>query len=195
MMLRNILSAPIGSALSIMLLVSACSDTTLATRSFNESLQALNIPGSPIALAGTLPPIDVPLNLRDQEDFSSLDFVTSVNIRNITFNIIPESENPNSDPFEDGNPDNFDFISGLSLSMVATINGTSQVVPVASLAPGSAQIGTNTRTLELDVEDTDIRDFVEAPDVALRVSVAGMTPLDFVTVIPEIRYRVGIGIR
>ena len=194
-MLKNLIGTPITPVLSVILLISSCSDTTLATRSFNESLDELSIPGSPIALAGTLPPIDVPLNLREQEGYSSLDFVTSVNIRNITFNISPQSENPNSDPFEDGNPDNFDFLSSLSLSMVGTVNGTSQVVPVASLEPGSAQIGSNTRTLELAVEDIDIRDFIEAPDVALRVTVAGMTPLDFVTVAPEIRYRVGIGIR
>ena len=171
-MLKNLIGTPITPVLSVILLISSCSDTTLATRSFNESLDELSIPGSPIALAGTLPPIDVPLNLREQDGYSSLDFVTSVNIRNITFNISPQSENPNSDPFEDGNPDNFDFLSSLSLSMVGTVNGTSQVVPVASLEPGSAQIGSNTRTLELAVEDIDIRDFIEAPDVALRVTVA-----------------------
>ena len=129
-------------------------------------------------------------------DEDDLDFVTSIKIRNIVFEIAPDSDDPGVDLFADGNPDTFDFVSSLSISLSATIDGVNTVVPIANLPISDPQIASNTQTLNLNVEDRDIRDFIEAPGGSeLLVSFEGLTPVDFVRISANIRYRVGIGIR
>ena len=66
---------------------------------------------------------------------------------------------------------------------------------VATLPAGDPQIGSNATVLNLVVDDVDIRDFVETPDVQLVVSASGTVPQDFVVIDPVIRFRVGVGIR
>jgi len=177
-------------------LLSACDDTTLGTRSFEETLDEIIIPGAPVSLGTlTLPEIKFPLDLKDQQGYSSLDFVTSVNVRSATFTISPRTDNPNVDQFADNSPDNFDFLGGLSLSLIATVNGTSQTVRVASLPEGDPQIGSNATALNLVVDNIDIRDFVEAPDVQMAVVASGTIPPDFVVIDPVVRFRVGVGVR
>jgi len=69
-------------------------------------------------------------------------------------------------------------------------------VPVANLPINDPQISSNTQSLSLIVEDQDIRDIIEAPGGSLLViGVQGATPVDFVRVSADIRFRVGIGIR
>lgn len=178
------------------LLLVACSDTTLGTKSFEEALDQIIIPGLPVSLGAlALPPIKFPLDLKDQEGYSSLDIVTSVNLRSATFTVSPDTDDPALDEFADNNPDNFDFLSGLILSLEATVDGTNQTVQVASLPEGDPQIGSNATVLELVVDNVDVRDFVEAPDVQLVVSAKGTNPLDFVVIDPVIRFRVGVGVR
>jgi len=190
-MYKRLLSVAIGT-----LLLSACSDTTVGTKSFEEALDQLVIPGAPInlgELSGEGFRFD--LNLKDQPGYSSLDLVTSVNVRNATFTISPDTDSPALDPVADNNPDNFDFLSGLTLSLSATIDGTSQSVQVASLPDGDPQIGTNATVLNLVIDDVDIRDYVEADDVQLVVSASGTIPLDFVVIDPVLRFRIGVGVR
>ena len=107
------------------LLLAACSDTTLGTRSFQEALDPFPIPGAPVSLGElSLPPIKFPLDLRNQEGYSALSVITSVHVRSATFAISPNTDDPSLDQFADNNPDNFDFLSSLVLSLEATIGGT-----------------------------------------------------------------------
>lgn len=176
--------------------LAACSDTTLGTRSFEESLDQIIIPGAPINVGAlALPDLKFPLDLRNQEGYSSLSIVTSVNVRTATFTISATTDDPALDQFADNNPDNFDFLSNVILSLEATIGGVSQTRQVASLPEGDPQIGSNASVLNFVVDDVDIRDFIEAPDVQLVVSAAGTIPQDFVVIDPVIQFRVGIGIR
>jgi len=154
--------------------LSACSDTTLGTKSFEESLDQLVIPGAPVNVGTlSLPDVAFPLDLRNQEGYSALSIVTSVHVRSATFTISPDTDDPARDQFADNNPDNFDFLSGVVLSLRATVNGSSQTRQVASLPAGDPQIGSNATELNLVVDDVDIRDFVEASDVQLIVSASG----------------------
>lgn len=190
-MIKSLLSLSVAG-----LLLAACSDTTLGTKSFEESLDQIIIPGAPISLGAlTLPELKFPLDLRDQEGYSSLSIVTSVHVRSATFTVSPSTDDPALDRFADNNPDNFDFLSGIILSLQATVNGTVQTRQVASLPDGDPQIGSNANVLNLVVDDVDIRDFVEAPDVQLVVLATGTNPVDFVVIDPVIRFRVGIGVR
>jgi len=175
-----------------------CSDTTLGSRSFEETVGPETIPGAFVQIPLAISDFVFPINLTEQPgyDEDDLDFVTSIRIRNIVFEIAPDSDDPGVDLFPDGNPDTFDFVSSLSISLSATIDGVNTVVPIANLPISDPQIASNTQTLNLNVEDRDIRDFIEAPGGSeLLVSFEGLTPVDFVRISANIRYRVGIGIR
>ena len=189
----------VKSALSLLascLVLSACSNTTLGTKSFEEKLDPISIPGAPISLGQlTLPEMSFPLDLREQDGYELLDFVTGVRIRSASLRINPDSDSSEFDQIADNNPDNFDFISSIVLSLRATINGTSQTIQVASLPEGDPQIGSNASELILVLEDVDIRDFVEAPDVNLVASLSGTNPQDFVVIDTDLRFRVSVGIR
>ncbi len=191
MLVKSLLSLSIAS-----LLLAACSDTTLGTKSFEESLDQIRIPGAPVNFGAlSLPELEFPLDLRNQEGYSSLSIVTSVKVRSATFTVSPVTDDPALDPFADNNPDNFDFLSSVTLSLKATIDGTSQTTQIASLPDGDPQVGSNASVLNLVVDNVDIRDFVEAPDVKLLVLAAGTNPLDVVVIDPVIRFRVGVGVR
>lgn len=190
-MLKSLLSLSVAG-----LLLTACSDTALGTKSFEESLDQIIIPGAPISLGAlSLPPLSFPLNLRNQEGYSALSIVTSVKVKSASFTVSPDTDNSALDRFADNNPDNFDFLSSIVLSLQATIDGTLKTAQVASLPDGDPQIGSNASVLNLVVDDVDIRDFVEAADVKLIVTAAGTNPLDFVVIDPVIRFRVGVGLR
>jgi len=109
--------------------------------------------------------------------------------------VSPDSDSPQLDQFADNNPDNFDFLSSMTLSLRATFDGVQQSIQVASLPEGDPQIGSNASTLDLVMDDVDIRDFVEAPDVELVVLVSGTNPQDFVIIDTDLRFRVGLGLR
>ena len=187
------------SALSLLasfIVLSACTDTTLGTKSFQETLDPISIPGAPISLGAlSVPELIFPLDLKDQDGYELLDNVTAVHARSASFNISPDSDSPDLDQFADNSPDNFDFISSMVLSLRATLNGTIQTIQVASLPEGDPQIGSNASKLILEVDDVDIRDFVEAPDVRLVVLVSGTNPQYFVIIDTDLRFRVSIGIR
>ena len=184
------------SLLASCLLLVACDDTTLGTKSFQETLDPISIPGAPVSLGLlTLPELSFPLDLKDQEGYELLGNVTAVHARSATFSISADSDSPELDQFADNNPDNFDFIASIVLSLRATLNGTRQTIKVASLPEGDPQIGSNASELSLVVEDVDIRDYVEAPDVNLVVLVTGTVPQDFVVIDTDLRFRVSLGIR
>ncbi len=178
------------------LAISACTDTTLGTKSFEETLDPISVPGAPVSFGLlSLPEISFPLDLKDQDGYQFLDNITSVNARSATIRVSPDSDNPQLDQFADNNPDNFDFLSSMTLSLRATLNGSSQTIQVASLPEGDPQIGSNASTIELVLDDVDIRDFVEAPDVEFVILASGTNPQDFVIIDTDLRFRVGFGIR
>ncbi len=177
-------------------LLSACDDTTLGTRSFEQSLDPITIPGAPVSLGLlSLPEITIPLDLKDQDGYELLNNITEVSARSATISVSPDSDSLQLDQFADNSPDNFDFLSSVTLLLRATLNGTSQTVQVASLPEGDPQIASNASTINLVMDDVDIRDFVEAPDVELVVQASGTNPQDFVIIDTVLRFRVGFGFR
>jgi len=190
-MVKSLLSLSLAS-----FLLASCSDTTLGSKSFDEALDQIIIPGAPVNIGAlTVPDQRFSLDLRNQEGYSALSVITSVNMRAATFTVSPATDDPSLDPFADNNPDNFDFLTNVVISLEATIDGVSQTRQVASLPEGDPQVGSNATVLNLVVDDVDIRDFVEAPDVQLVVSATGTIPQDFVVIDPVVQFRVGIGIR
>lgn len=195
-MFKSPLTLSTLSLATVCLLLTACTDTTLGTKSFEETLDPITIPGFPLSFGELeLPAISFPLDLKDQPGYSSLNIVTSVHVRSASLTISPESDSPDLDQFADNNPDNFDFLSSGVLSLRATVSGAVATVQVASLPEGDPQIGSNATVLNLVIDDVDIRDFVEAPDVQLVLEVSGTNPVDNVIVDPVVRFRVGVGVR
>jgi len=188
-----------GTGLCCLALLGCSGDTTLGSKSFEETIGPLTIRGASfVQLPLDIPDFRFPLNLTEQPgyDEDDLDFATSVKIRDIIFRIDADSTNPAVDQFEDGNPDTFEFLSSLNLSLCEADSCEETAVPVANLPINDPQISSNTQSLSLIVEDQDIRDIIEAPGGSLLViGVQGATPVDFVRVSADIRFRVGIGIR
>lgn len=187
--------------LSSVLLTACSDDTTLGSKSLVEE-QTFTIPRPAFIPPGIVIPVpirvSVPINLAEQPGYNEddLNFVTSVSVREITFTINPGSNDASLDAQEDGNLDSFEFISGLELSLAAVVDGVAQEVKVASLPMSDPQIASDLSTLTLDVQNTDIRDLIEAQDGSdLIIEVSGMTPPDDVIVDAKIRFRVGLGIR
>lgn len=188
-----------SATLLLCLTIVACSDTEIGSRSFEES-QSFTIPGFPLSLGPiSISEFPVPINLAEQEAYSDgdFDFVTSVRVRDIVFEIAPSSNEAANDQLEDGNLDSFEFVSSMNLALSATIDGVEQTIQIADLPMSDPQIASNTTTLTLNVNgDQDIRDLIEAPTGAtLLVGISGTNPPDFIDVDAKIRFRVGIGFR
>lgn len=178
-------------------LLSGCSDTQIGSKSFEES-RTFSIPGAPIQIALTLEDIAWPINLADQPEYSDgdFDFVTGVKVREIIFEIDPESNTSPNDQFEDGNLDSFEFVSSLDFALRATVDGTVTTVDIADLPMSDPQIASNATRLTMNVADQDIRDLIEAPGGAeILISISGTNPPDNVVVKATVGFRVGIGFR
>lgn len=179
----------------------ACSDTTVGTRSFEEAESFLiPNPAGSIAAGIILPALElsIPIDLAEQEAYSDgdFDYITSVKVRDIVFEIASDSQDPAVDTVEDGNLDSFEFVSGLSLSLSADVGGTLTEVPIAELPANDPQIASNATSLTMNVNsEENIRDLIEGDNVKLLINVTGSIPPDNVWVDAKIRFRVGIGFR
>ena len=187
---RHLLTAVVSSAV-----LSACSDTTLGSFSAEESIPLQTIPSIGLAIPLTLPPILIPLNIEETSAYqdANFDLVTFVRLKSVTLELDPSTD---SDPLEDGNLDDMDFISELQVFLSAEIDGVEQTELIASLPAGDPQIGSGVRQLELTTTGVDVLDYIQAPNgYNMAVSVSGTTPLDEVVIGGTVGYRVGIGFR
>ena len=168
-------------------------DVTLGTRSMTDPLPIIRVPGAPIpstlqvSLGVAIPNPAIDLG-------SGSSFVTFVAIRNLVLNITDESDFDSND---DGAEDSFDFLTGLSVSIRADFNGTTNELLVATLPDGDPQFGTAARELVLTVVSPNINvlDFLDASggyEVVLRLD--GSVPADDILISGAIRYRVGLGV-
>ena len=105
-------------------LTAGCSDTTLATFSVDEDISEVRIPSIGIALP--VPPVTVvlPSDLTAQQDLTDrrYDFISSAKLKKLTLRITAVSEDPASDNLEDGNLDDFDFLSMLEVHILSLIH-------------------------------------------------------------------------
>ncbi|MEM7259666.1 MAG: hypothetical protein AAF404_20010 [Pseudomonadota bacterium] len=181
-----------GSALT------GCSDVTLGHFSVDEEIPESTVQG--IGLSQTLPltfatfPMDVTSQAAyQQEDF---DYLTEVSLRRLVLSIDNKSDMPEHDAFEDGNDDNFDFLSSLEISVEAVLDGQEQSVVVARLTEDDPQIASGTRELQLTTTGADILDFIEAEGgYEVTIDGRGTVPPDDVIYAGKATYRLGLGFR
>jgi len=162
---------------TLLFLVGCGQDVTLGTRSMTDSLPQVTIPGARVPSE-----LGLRVGLAINSDIIGIEadsqFLTFARLRNFQLEILDSSE---SDAAEDGSPDNLDFLSGLSVSIRAGLNGTSVEEVVAFLPDGDPQIGTGVRAINLSVVDTDVLDFLQASGgYELVLNIAGNVPPDAV---------------
>ncbi len=186
------------TGLSMVALLSGCSDVTLGHFNVDETMPESTIQG--VGLSQTLPLsfATVPMDVTSQASYQQeeFDYLTEVKLRELSLDISQKSDMPEHDSFEDGNADNFDFVSGLEVEIVASINGEDTSAVIARLPADDEQIASGTRLLQLTTTGVDILEFIEA-DGGYEISVNGngTVPPDDVIFAGTATYRVGFGFR
>lgn len=180
----------------VYLYASGCSDTTLGSFSAEEAIPTVTIPGVAgiaVPLQLTLPDVALDVTQTDAYRDTNRDFVTFVRLRTVALELDASTD---SDPREDGNLDDFDFLQNIEIYLNATFDGEPRQALIAQLPEGDPQIGSGTRQLTLATTSVDVLDYIEATEgYTLSVTVAGTVPPDNVIVKGTIGYRVGIGFR
>ncbi len=178
--------------------LAACDDITLTHVDVDEPLPETTVQGIGLSASLPLTLASIPMDVTAQESFDEEDFdyVTGITLDKFTIAITAKSDDPQYDGFEDGNRDNFDFISDLEVSIHARFGGEDRSVVIARLSADDPQIASSARSLRLQTTNIDILDFVEADNgYEVRVQGSGNVPADDVIFTGNAGYRVGIGFR
>lgn len=175
-----------------------CSDITLGHFSVNEQIPESTVQG--IGLSQTLPLTfaTVPMDVTSQEAYQqeSFDYLTEVKLRAMSLSVDTKSDMPEHDNFEDGNEDNFDFVSALEISIQAVIGGEERSAVIARLPEDDPQIAAGTRELQLTTTGVDILNYIEAEGgYEININGSGTVPPDDVIFAGEATYRLGLGFR
>jgi len=197
-------TAPIRrlAAVASVLALAACAGedgTTLGRFSVTEDLAEARVEGSALAAlpAGAILPFD--LDVRGGQGFPSedeFDFLTRIEITDITLTIAPSSEDPEDDALENGLPDDFEFLDAIALSIEAEIDGERRSVDIASVPEGDARLARGSRSVTLSTTGENLLPFVEAPGgYRLVADASGTPPPDDVVFDGSVRYRLSVGFR
>ena len=194
--LPTLRSIALLAALSLSL--SACEGTTLGHFDVDESLPESRIEGSAVAVVLPLLLPAMPLDISTSEVFQQeeFDFLTSIQLDALTLNITESSSDDTVDTLEDGNLDNFDFISSMDIYIQAEFDGESQRELIGAIADDDPQLSAGLQSISFTMTGVDILRFVEAESgYEVQIEASGVAPPDTVVFDGEVRYRVGIGFR
>jgi len=172
---------------------SGCKTGTLGHLSINEPLKDTTVPGNALIQLLPLRLPTIPLNMKDQEEFeqANFDYLTEIRITAMQLDISASSE---SDNFEDGKPDNFDFLSSMEVKILANIDGSDSKATIAMIDNDNQQLSSGNRSITLSTTDIDIQPYIGAEEgYKIELNVGGNPPPDDVTFTGEVTYRVGIG--
>jgi len=188
------LLAPCVTALSL----SACDGDTLGHFDADEDLPEIRIEGSPVsaALPSFFPPL--PLDVQSSDSFKDqeYDYLSSIQLEALTLQISGSSTDPNEDTLEDGQADNFNFLSGASIHIAAQFDGGRRSELIGSIAEDDPQLSSSSTVLELNMTGIDILRFVEAPGgYQIEIQASGEAPPDAVIFSGLVEYRVGVGFK
>lgn len=173
-----------------------CANTTLARFSTSEDVPETRVQGAGLinALPLTLSTLKLDVSSTEAYQNADYDYVTEIKLSGLSFDITASSTDHNTDSFEDGVDDNFDFIEGMELHIQATFDGAEHKTRIAYLDEQDAQVGSSTQHLVLSTDSVDILDYVEAADgYEIIVSATGSVPPDDVIFDGTAIYKVGIG--
>ena len=179
--------------------LSGCSGTTLGHFDVDETLPETRVEGS--AVIGLLPADVFPpiaLDVSSSEEFQSedYDFLTSIQLDELTLIITASSTDENEDSLEDGEADNFNFLSGIEIFIQAEFDGQSQEALIGFIDADDPQLSAGAQSIDFTLTGTDILQYVEADaGYAVQIEASGESPPDAVIFGGDVVYRVGVGFR
>jgi len=193
----------IVAAATSLLALAACEDddgnVNLGRYTSSERLGERRVEGSAVAqlLPGAIVPFELDVTAtQDFPDEADYDFLTSIEIVDVTLFIAESSENAVSDDLENGMADDFAFLSSLALSIEAEIDGETRREPVASVPEGDPRLAEGSRRFSFDTSGVNILPCVEAPGgYRLVTEATGTPPPDDVVFDGSVEYRVRVGFR
>lgn len=133
------------------------------------------------------------LSVTNTQDYTSqqVEKLRAVKITELTLTIDAASNNIANDPLENGNADDWSFVTSVSVSVRATIDGEVRTEVVASIPSGSAQFNAGSTTLTFDCSEVDLLPFVLAPNgYEVIASATGNIPPDDVIFSGTAKYKV-----
>ena len=178
--------------------LSACDGTTLGHFDVDETLPETRIEGT--AALALLPPVLPPmmLDVSSSEEFQSeeFDFINSIQIDELTLIISSSSTDQSEDTLEDGEPDNFDFLSDIEIYIEAVFDGQSERELLGVIDENDPQLSAGAQSIDFTLTGTNILRFVEADaGYAVQIEASGEAPPDAVLFGGGVVYRVGVGFR
>ena len=178
--------------------LSGCDGTTLGHFDVDEELPETRVEGS--SVIALLPAFFPPMNLdvSSSEDFQGeeYDFLTSIQLDELTLIIADSSTDENEDSLEDGEPDNFDFLSSVEIYIESEFDGVSQRELIGSIDADDPQLGAGAQSINFNLTGTDILRYVEADaGYSVQIEASGEPPPDAVMFGGDVVYRVGVGFR
>jgi hypothetical protein len=176
-------------------LLSSCSGGVIGHVDVDQQVPAVTVQGNPAG--GILPPSldSFALDITQEASYQNgdFDYAKTIQLDRLTLTITSDSEGA-ADTLEDGRPDHFNFLNSLQVLVIASFNGQSQEVLVASLPAGDPQLSNQSRQIVLQMTGADILGYVEAVDgYQVQVRATGNLPPDNVIFNGQATYRVGVG--
>ena len=180
------------------LILSACDGTTLGHFDVDESLPETRIEGSAVAvlLPLLLPAMSLDISASQAFQREDYDYLTSIQLDSLRLDIIESSSDDTLDTLEDGDLDNFDFLSSMDVYIQSEFNGESQRELIGTIADDDPQLSAGLQSIIFSMTGVDILRYIEAESgYEVQIEVLGEAPPDAVVFDGEVRYRVGVGFR
>lgn len=180
------------------LALSACSGTTLGHFDSDENLPETRIESSAIAsfIPSVLPSQNLDVSSSESFQQEEFDYLTSIEIEALSLEITDSSTDTSNDTLEDGEPDNFNFMSGVDIYIEAEFDGQTNRELIGSVPEDDSQLTDSVQTLNFTMTGLDVLDYVEAESgYSVQIQASGESPPDAVIFDGEVSYRVGIGFR
>ena len=177
--------------------LTACADDVNTTFKAEEALAETRVEGLGTAsvLPSTFAPIELDVKATEAFKDESFDFLRSIQITEVILEITANSEGA-TDTLEDAMPDDFSFISELSVNVVATIGGERKTALVGTIPMSDAMFDAPNRRLDVPMTKVSILPFVEAgTGYSIEISAQGTPPPDDVIFIGNVVYEIKFGNR
>ncbi len=176
----------------------ACDGTTLGHFDVDEALPETRIEGSAVAavLPDLLPAMALDVSASESFQREDYDYLTSVQLDALTLSITESSNDNSSDTLEDGEPDNFNFLSSVDIYIKADFDGETQRERVGQIPENDPQLSATAQSVSFQMTGVDILRYVESDNgYEVQIQASGEAPADAVIFDGDVRYRVGIGFR
>lgn len=189
---RATLSSVLASALG------ACDGTTLGHFDVDEALPETRIEGSAVAaiLPDVLPPMAQDVSASESFQSEDYDYLTSVQLERLALNITASSDDDRTDALEDGEPDNFDFLTRVDIYIQGEFDGEIRRDLVGQIPEDDPQLSAAARSVDFQMTGVDILRYLESDNgYEVQIQASGDAPADAVIFDGDVRYRVGVGFR